>query len=373
MNPSDPVHRRHMARAIELARMGWGRTHPNPLVGCVIVERGEVVAEGYHRAAGEPHAEIEALRALGRKPTADATLYVTLEPCSTRGRTGACTEAIREAGLRRVVVGATDPNPAHAGRGLSILRENGVEVIDGVLAADCADSNLIFNHWISRNEPLFAMKVALTLDGKFAAASGHSRWVTGESARADVMRWRRYFPAIATTADTVLADDPALTSRRDGETRCPRRFVLDRNLRTVSAEPLRKLYIDEFRDRTTVVHGPGVDPARAGRLDEWGIVGWELPLRDGRLDLSAFRQRCGEAGIGGVYFEPGPRLATRLLEPGGADYVFAYQAPLFLADREARGIGAARHTQSMKEAIRLRGVRRATFGEDGLVRGFVAG
>jgi len=371
MSVDVPAHARYMARAIQLARKAWGHTHPNPLVGCVIVEGGAVVAEGFHSAAGEPHAEIEALRALGRKPGEDATLYVTLEPCSTLGHTGACTEAILQSGLRRVVVGATDPNPAHAGRGLDRLRGSGVEVVEGVLAEDCADLNLIFNHWIVRNEPLFAMKVAMTLDGKFAAASGHSKWVTGELARADVMRWRRYFPAIAVAANTVLADDPALTSRREGEVWCPRRFVLDRNLKSVSAGTDPQVYTDEFRDRTVVVHGPGADDARAAMLTDAGIERWELPLIDDRLDLAALRKRCGKTGIHGVYFEPGPQLATRLLEPGGADYVFAYQAPCFLADTEAGGIGGPRNTRTMADAIRLKTVRRERFDEDGLVRGGV--
>src|SRR4051812_24947922 len=151
MNPS--AHDSFMRRAIEVARRGWGDTHPNPLVGALIVEGGEVVAEGFHAKAGEPHAEVNALKALGRKPAAGATLYVTLEPCCTHGRTPPCTEAILAAGLSRVVVGATDPNPAHAGNAFELLRAGGVEVITGVLAEDCTDLNLIFNHRITTGRP----------------------------------------------------------------------------------------------------------------------------------------------------------------------------------------------------------------------------
>ena len=160
-----------MRQAIGLASQAWGQTHPNPLVGALIVEGTEVVAEGWHKGAGQPHAEVEAFAALGRAPAEGAVLYVTLEPCSTVGRTGACTNAIIDCGIRKVVVGAVDPNPAHSGRGLQILREAGVEVEQGILEDECNDLNLIFNHWITNGTPLLAAKMAMTLDGKFAAAS----------------------------------------------------------------------------------------------------------------------------------------------------------------------------------------------------------
>ncbi|MGB0344699.1 MAG: bifunctional diaminohydroxyphosphoribosylaminopyrimidine deaminase/5-amino-6-(5-phosphoribosylamino)uracil reductase RibD, partial [Coraliomargarita sp.] len=223
-----------MSRAVDIAQRGWGRTHPNPMVGAVIAEDGKIVAEGWHRAAGQPHAEIEALRSLGRKPSPQATLYITLEPCSTVGRTGACTEAIMESGLRNVVVGTMDPNPNHSGKGLVHLRNAGIQVTEGVLADECKDLNLIFNHWITKQTPLLAAKIATTLDGKFSAANGHSKWVTGEDARANVMRWRRYFPAIAVSAATALADDPALTSRLPEDNWCPIRFIFDRDLQALA-------------------------------------------------------------------------------------------------------------------------------------------
>ena len=148
MSSADQSHQAFMAHALKLAQRAWGQTHPNPMVGAVIVEQGQIVAEGWHHAAGQPHAEIEALQALGRKPAEGATIYVTLEPCSSCGRTGACTTAILESGIRNVVVGAVDPNPDHAGQGLALLRAAGVDVVEGLLAQDCTDLNLIFNHWI---------------------------------------------------------------------------------------------------------------------------------------------------------------------------------------------------------------------------------
>lgn len=361
----------YMRRALELARRAWGQTHPNPMVGAVIVEGNAVVAEGWHVAAGQDHAEVAALKLLGRRPEPGASLYVTLEPCSTCGRTGACTEAIIEAGFARVVVGAQDPNPAHAGRGLSILREAEIEVVEGVLAEDSADLNLIFNHWITQETPLLAAKMALTLDGKFAAASGHSKWVTGEAARRDVMRWRRYFPAIAVGARTLLADDPSLTARLDDEVWCPLRLVFDRSLRTLDREPLPKLYSDEYTDRTIVVcheHAPAEARARADAL---GLRLWCLPEQDVYFDWTVFRQRCAAEGIFGVYVETGPRLATALLEHGRADYAFVYQAPKFICDAAAPGIGTPRNTESMDAAIRLGNLRLDTLGDDRLARGFI--
>lgn len=366
---SPEFHEAFMARALELAKRAWGQTHPNPMVGAVIVENGQAVSEGWHHAAGQPHAEIEALSALGRKPADGATIYVTLEPCSTCGRTGACTTAILEAGLRKVVVGAVDPNPDHAGQGLALLRAAGVEVIEGVLAQDCADLNLIFNHWIVHNRPLIAAKMALTLDGKFAAASGHSQWVTGEAARADVMRWRRFFPAIAVGANTVLRDDPSLTSRLDNSVWCPRRFVFDRSLKTLSEGRWPQLYTDAHHGRTTVLCGPSADVDLRGQLTARGVTVWELPEVEGHLDWTAFSKRCVDEAICGVYVETGPVLATSLLEQKLADYAFIYQAPKFMSDCATRGIGSARDTQSMGEALQLNDVRHLILGEDVLTRG----
>ncbi|MGJ8640061.1 MAG: bifunctional diaminohydroxyphosphoribosylaminopyrimidine deaminase/5-amino-6-(5-phosphoribosylamino)uracil reductase RibD [Opitutaceae bacterium] len=361
-----------MQRAIELARRAWGQTHPNPMVGAVIVEDGEIVGEGWHRSSGQPHAEIEALKALGRAPSADAKIYVTLEPCSTCGRTGACTDAIIESGIKHVVIGAEDPNPDHAGQGVDILKAAGVEVITGVLADDCLDLNLIFNHWIVNRSPLIAAKMALTLDGKFAAASGQSKWVTGEAARADVMRWRRYFPAIAVGANTVLSDDPSLTSRIDGEVWCPIRFVFDRSLKTAKGETLPQLYSDTNKDRTIIICSPSAHTDERNRLNAAGIKIWELPeTAAGHLDFTAFRNRCAEAEIFGVYIECGPSLATSLIEEQLADYLFSYQAPKFMSDLRSRGIGTDRNTDSMKQAIKLSKVRHSICGEDVLTRGFL--
>jgi diaminohydroxyphosphoribosylaminopyrimidine deaminase/5-amino-6-(5-phosphoribosylamino)uracil reductase len=360
-----------MRRALALARQAWGETHPNPMVGAVIVEDGRVVAEGFHASDGTPHAERVALANLGRPPKDDATLYVTLEPCSTHGRTGACCDAIVEAGLKRVVVGATDPNPAHAGAGFARLRAAGVEVTTGVLAEECADLNLIFNHWIVRGAPLLAAKAAVSLDGRMATRTGDSQWITNEASRADVHRWRRLFPAIAVGARTVTKDNPRLTARHGDEEWCPWRFVFDGLLRTAAERVLPSVYTDAYRERTIVVtteHG-GLGYAR--KLRDQGVKVWVLPSPTQRVPFSEFRARCAEERITGVYFEGGPMLLSEALAARAIDYLFAYRAPVLLADERAKSIFSGLRTEKVSAAVRLADVRRETFGDDDLVRGRV--
>lgn len=364
-------HEEHMRRAIDVARRAWGDTHPNPLVGAVIVEDGRVVAEGHHARAGEPHAEVNALRALGRKPAPGAVLYVTLEPCSTHGRTPPCVEAIVEAGLRRVVVGATDPNPAHAGRGFALLHAAGVDVTAGVLAADCDDLNLVFNHWITTGRTLLAAKSGVTLDGKVATRLGESKWITGEAARANGHRWRRYFPAIAVGAGTVRADNPRLTARLDGREWCPWRLVFDGLLRTVLDKSMPAVYTDEFRDRTVVITTPHGGLGYVRKLNALGVKTWVLNSTSPKVNLGDFRQRCAAEGITGVLFEGGAQLLSELLQARELDYLFVYHAPVFFADDKGKSILRGLRTESLDQAMRLEKVRHETHGDDTLTRGFV--
>jgi diaminohydroxyphosphoribosylaminopyrimidine deaminase/5-amino-6-(5-phosphoribosylamino)uracil reductase len=296
------------------------------MVGAVITEGGRIVAEGFHAKAGEPHAEVMALRALGRKPALDAVLHVTLEPCCTHGRTPPCVDAILAAGFRTVVVGARDPNPAHAGYGLELLRAKGVAVVEGVLGEECAELNLIFNHWITRGAPLIALKVAATLDGKLTLPAGQGRAITGPAAQAYVHRLRRLFPAIAVSADTALADNPRLTARGDDGETCPVRFVLDRHFKTAGRTGLN-LFQDAHRTRTIVV-GLGAAAKKsdlawyeAEGVQVWSLVGDEVSF------LQVWAERCAQEKITGVLVEAGPRLAASLLATGAADYLYAFVAP----------------------------------------------
>jgi len=366
MNP----HEQFMQRALELARRGWGTTHPNPMVGAVIVEEGRIVAEGFHAQDGGPHAEKAALAALGRMPKPGATLYVTLEPCSTAGRTGACTEAIKAAGISCVVVGTTDPFPAHAGRGFAVLREAGIEVVAGVLERDCQDLNLIFNHWAAKNTPLLASKSAVTLDGKIATRTGESKWITGEEARADVMRWRRLFPAIAVGAGTAMKDNPKLTARIAGQEEwCPVRFVFDGLLRSAADRNTPQLYNDAFRDRTIVVTTPHGGLGYVRKLRDMGIQVWVLPSPTQRVSIVDFRAKCAEEKISGVYFEGGAHLVSELLALHELDYMFIYRAPVLLADEKAKSGYLGLRADRLDQALRLTDVRHEHFGDDQLMRG----
>ncbi len=359
---------RFMQRAIELARKGWGTTHPNPMVGAVIVDHSKVVGEGYHAQAGSDHAEIVALKSVTSSLSRDATLYVNLEPCSTQGRMPPCTEAIIDAGIGRVVIGMVDPNPVHQGKGLRILRAAGVEVDVGVLKLECEDLNLIFNHWITRGKPFFAGKLATTLDGRIATRSGHSRWITGEDARKDVMQWRRLFPAIAVGSETVLKDDPRLTSRRKESEWSPIRFIFDRRLRTLT-DPLPRVYTDSHRERTTIVtRGEGDDSARR-RLKKFGIEEWIVGEEGQGGWASNFRRRCREKEIVGVLFEGGSRLISSLLLNSELDYFFCYRSSTILADECSSPAFSGASPMTIGEGFRLEQIRHCVFGDDELLRG----
>ena len=363
---------RLQARALKIAQLAWGKTHPNPMVGALVVESGQIVAEGWHQGAGSDHAEVHALNNLGRRPLPGATLYVTLEPCCTHGRTGACTQAIVESGIRKLVVGATDPNPLHSGAGIELLRSAGVEVIEGVLAKTCTDLNLIFNHWIVKKEPLIAAKIATTLDGKFTTPNSDSRWITGELARKDVMRWRRYFPAIAVSSNTLLSDNSRLTSRHNADVWCGRRFVFDRKLHTATQAGSFQIFTDSFVNQTTVVCDESASTTAQAIIEDFGATVWRLPLVEGHLDFSAFCERCYSEEICGVYMEPGPTLYNALIKERKIDYLFHYIAQKYLCD-DLEGdrfiLSFPEDTKTLEVSNELQHIQYTRFGDDLLVRG----
>ncbi|PTX99110.1 bifunctional diaminohydroxyphosphoribosylaminopyrimidine deaminase/5-amino-6-(5-phosphoribosylamino)uracil reductase RibD [Opitutus sp. ER46] len=365
-------HEGFMRRALAMARSVWGNTHPNPMVGAVIVEDGQVVAEGATAPDGGPHAERLALLARGKQPRPGATMYVTLEPCSTHGRTGACTDAIIASGIKQVVVGAKDPNPAHAGRGFDVLRAAGIEVITGVLERECTDLNLIFNHWITQDGPLLAAKAGTTLDGKIACRTGESKWITNEASRADVHRWRRLFPGIAVGAMTLLKDDPRLTARRPGEPEwCPKRFVFDGLLRTVLDKNLPTAFTDEFHANTIVVTTPHGGLGYVRKLRDMGITVWTFDSPTQRVPFADFRKKCAEERIPGVLFEGGGQLISELVRARQLDYLFVYHAPMLFADDKAKSIFSGLRPEKPEHAVRMVDVQHEHFDGDLLMRGRV--
>jgi len=366
--------------ALALARRGTGTTSPNPMVGSVIARGNRIVARGWHRAAGQPHAEIEALRDAEKRGinTRGATLYVTLEPCCTFGRTPPCTDAISRAGFGRVVVGATDPNPRHAGRAFEILRQAGIQVDHGILSAACAELNQAFNHWIVHRTPLVTVKAAMTLDGKIATASGQSKWITGERARDHAMKLRRASDAILVGINTVLLDDPSLTVRRADGRPVPgpprlRRIILDSQART----PLHaKVVSDELRHLTTIVVSETAPKKRVAALAKRVTV-LAAPKEDAApgeepgLNLRWLLERLGAENATSLLVEGGGETNASFLFQGLAQRVAFYYAPKILGGRDARRSVAGFGAQSLADILNLDQIRWRRLGPDLLLEAAV--
>ena len=314
----------YMARALELARRGWYTTHPNPRVGCVIVNDGKIVGEGFHAAAGEAHAEVEALRMAGEHARG-ATAYITLEPCSHHGRTPPCADALVRAGVKRVVAAMVDPNPRVAGQGIDRLRAEGLQVEEGLLGFAARELNAGFIQRMTEGRPRVRVKLAASLDGRTAMASGESKWITSEAAREDVQRLRAESSAIVTGLGTVLHDDPSLNVRIDGATRQPDRIVLDPPLAT---SPQARIFSSEGVVR---IFTSSKDAARRAALEDAGAIVETVPDNNAdALLLEAVLARLGELEHNDVLVEAGATLAGQFLDRDLVDELFLYQAPVML-------------------------------------------
>lgn len=358
-----------MRRALRLAARAHGQTSPNPLVGAILVKHGQVIGQGFHRRAGWPHAEIEALQDAERRGMSaqDATLYVTLEPCCTQGRTPPCTEAIIAAGIKRVVAAAIDPNPAHAGHGFELLRTAGVGVTPGILGAESTQLNEAFNHWIVHRTPFVTVKAAMSLDAKIATRAGQSKWITGEEARAYAMKLRHRADAILVGVNTVLADDPALTLRpvpgfkwNARVLRRPRRIVLDSDART----PLSaKLVTDDCAGLTTIVVSRTAPAKRVEALRKRVRV--EItPARNSGTDLRWLLRMLGREDVTSLLVEGGGEVNASFLCHRLAHRVAFFYAPKIIGGRNAPNGVAGRGISDLKEAIRLRDVEYRWLGSD---------
>jgi len=319
-----------MRRAIELAWRGAGGTRPNPPVGCVVAHRSRRVGEGYHRRAGGPHAEVLALRQAGARAR-DATAYVTLEPCSTWGRTGPCTAAILKNGIRRVVIACRDPNPRHAGRGVRRLRARGIEVLEGVCAEEGNRLIRPFARWIVTGRPFVTLKMAMTLDGRIADARGESRWITGARARARVKSLRNRVDAVMVGSGTVRADDPSLLPA--SVRRKPWRVILDSAGRTPAGA---KLLTDSFADRTLVITTSRCPARKVRRYERNGSTVVRVGAdRRGRVGLGNVLRVLGGMGVLHVLCEGGGEMAAGLIRDGLADELLFFVAPKVLGGRAA--------------------------------------
>ncbi|GAB3362998.1 bifunctional diaminohydroxyphosphoribosylaminopyrimidine deaminase/5-amino-6-(5-phosphoribosylamino)uracil reductase RibD [Lysobacter rhizosphaerae] len=343
-----------MARALRLAERGAYTTRPNPMVGCVITQGDEVVGEGFHARAGEPHAEVLALQAAGERAKG-ATVYVTLEPCAHVGKTGPCANALVAAGVARVVAAMRDPFPQVDGEGFKTLQAAGIAVEGGLMEAQARALNRGWLSRIERGRPWLRVKLATSLDGRSALASGESKWISGEASRQDVQRWRARAGAILTGAGTVLIDDPSLTVRLDDGAAFvpPLRVVLDPGLATIARGRVR-----EGDAPTLYVHAPDAKPPRG--IDAQTAA---APVHEGRFDLEAVLKLLAAREINEVQIEAGATLAGAFLAQGLVDEILLYVAPVILGDR-ARPLFDGLHIDEMTQRLNLSIVESRRIGND---------
>ncbi len=362
--------RAHLARAIELARNGIGMVKPNPAVGAVVARDGEVLGEGWHERFGAAHAEVNAIEACGMADLSDATLYVSLEPCCHEGKTPPCTDAILHAGIRRVVVASDDPTEKAAGRGLGILRDEGVEVVvaDGELATRARLLNQAFRKHARVGRPWVLFKSAMTLDGKVATRTGDSQWISGEASRGLAHRWRASVDAVVVGIGTALADDPQLTARPDGlpteDDHQPRRVVFDSLARL---QPGSQLVAAALQLPLTVIVSRAAARADTDALEAAGV---QVLVATGENEPARVRsglEQLGSLGVTSVLLEGGPHLAGAFLDAGEIDEIRLFLAPLVLGGSAARDPLEGKGVEQISEALRALSFDCERVGEDLLV------
>jgi diaminohydroxyphosphoribosylaminopyrimidine deaminase/5-amino-6-(5-phosphoribosylamino)uracil reductase len=338
-----------MRRALELATRGWGRVSPNPLVGCVLVRDGRVVAEGWHEGPGTEHAEAMAIRLAGGR-AAGATAYVTLEPCDHHGRTPPCARALIAAGVEAVIAATGDPNPIVDGSGLRTLRDAGLTVEEGLLADDAIRQNLAFRTHVRTGRPFVVLKMASSLDGKAAARDGSSTWISGEEARADVQRLRAWSDAIVVGSGTALADDPRLTVRDPAfaSARPPVRVIVDPSGRVTGD---RRAF-----DTAAPTLVATTELAPVSRRQEWLDAGADVAVIDPDetgVSLPGLMDVLGKRGIQGVLLEGGPTLAWSAIRDGVVDQIVLYVAPIVIGGADSPGWLAGMGAPSLTRAPRM--------------------
>ena len=353
---------KYMRLAIELAKKGCGRVNPNPMVGAVIVKDGRIIGQGYHTGYGKLHAEREALASCSETPEG-ADMYVTLEPCCHYGKQPPCTDAVIDAGIKRVIIGSADPNPLVAGKGVEILRSHGVSVEENFLGEECDAVNKVFFHYIRTGLPYVVMKYAMTMDGKIATYTGASRWITGEKARRRVHEDRNRYSAIMVGIGTVVRDDPMLTCRIP-EGRDPIRVICDTNL----GIPLGSQIVKTAKEHRTIIataedgDGPGSGKLKA--LKNAGCETMTVKEKEGHIDLTELMEKLGGMNIDSVLLEGGGTLNWSALKAGMVNRVQTYIAPKIFGGRKAPtpvgGIGAA----LPDEGIMLSGPEITVIGDD---------
>jgi diaminohydroxyphosphoribosylaminopyrimidine deaminase/5-amino-6-(5-phosphoribosylamino)uracil reductase len=364
------MHELFMKNALELARKGWGRTNPNPLVGSVIVKDGEIIAQGYHHLLGGAHAEVDAFNN-AKQEVNGGTLYVNLEPCAHYGRTPPCAKKIIESGISKVVIAMEDPNPVVAGGGIKMMRDAGIEVIVGVLEEEARTLNEIFIKYITRRQPFVIIKAAMTLDGKIASVSGDSKWISGECSRAQVHMVRDRIAAIMTGINTVLKDNPSLTTRLDsGNGKDPARIIVD----SKGLIPLESRVINAKSSAGSILATTSlIDGKREEQLIEKGVRILKLDGADGHVDLKKLMDELYKLEIDSVLLEGGGGLNAAALKSGIVDKVMFFIAPKIIGGSTAKTPVEGEGVRYMKDAVNLKNITITRFAEDILVEGYVEG
>lgn len=351
-------HQKYMDLAIDLAQKGCGQVNPNPLVGAVIVKNDVIIGSGYHEQYGGLHAERQALAACTQSAVG-ATLYVTLEPCCHYGKTPPCTEAIIENKISRVVIGSTDPNPQVSGKGIEILRQQGITVITGVRETACQEMNAVFFHYIKNRTPYVLMKYAMTLDGKIATRTGKSQWITGAEARAAVHQTRNEYTGIMVGVNTILQDDPLLTCRIDSG-RNPSRIICDTHLRT----PLTAQVVASARKIPTYLATCSRDQRKIKRFEIMGCKILEVSKAGDHLNLNELMRKLGAAGIDSILLEGGGTLNFSALKSDIVNKLQVYLAPKIFGGAAAKTPVEGLGVELPSEAFQFTDRKIKIFGED---------
>ena len=338
---------KYMRRALALAKKGFGKTSPNPMVGAVIVKNGKIIGEGYHKKCGTPHAEINAIKA-ATDSTAGATLYVTLEPCSTTGKTPPCTDAIISAKFAKVVIGCLDPNPKHAGRAVKILNKAGIETEINIEQDKCLELNRAFFHWIKTGTPYVILKMAMTLDGKTATAGGESKWITGTQSRKSVQKLRKWADAIMVGGGTARADSPSLTVRDSAG--CPL---------TNWSQPIRLVASHSMTaDEAQSMMGIGSNP--------------EIVTAETKEEWNSLMKKLGDKNITALLIEGGSELGASAINAKIINEIAFYIAPKILGGKNSKPVIGGKDPLSLAEALNLKNTNITNIGDDFLITGEIA-
>lgn len=353
-----------MRRALELAKQGMGHTSPNPMVGCVIVKDGKIVAEGYHEKCGEYHAERNALLSC-KEDVSGCEAYVTLEPCCHHGKTPPCTDIIIERGIKKVYIGSMDSNPLVGGKGVKILQDAGIEVECGILKEECEKLNEVFFHYIEKKTPYVVMKYAMTLDGKIAAYTGDSKWVTGEEARNHVQYLRKKYSGILVGIGTVKEDNPMLNCRIEKGVN-PVRIICDSNL-SISMDCN---IVTTAKEIKTMIAYAQADEEKKKALEQAGVILIQAE-KNGKVDIKLLLKELGAMGIDSILVEGGGGIHGSFLESGLVNKVYAYIAPKLIGGAASKTPIAGKGLEKMRDAWKLKNMEIKKIGEDLLITGYM--